>query len=557
MATDATFATNIDLSLNELRNARFQALATPPSPSEARVYYDTVLKKLRYYDGSGWVNAEQVGFGAITSPAVFGQANANGSASTAARSDHSHALPSHDDGAHAAVKLSALAAPAANVPMAGYKLTGLGAATANGDAVRWEQVNGVYLPLGGGSISGLLTLLADLIVEDELVIRGSGNPANGGGGSIRAGGSTYTLVLKPRNGDATYADAAELYYDAVAQRWVVESALRVENPLVVTNTLTVAGKVMGVATGTAATDAVNKSQLDAVSTVASNALPKAGGTMSGAIAMGGNKITGLADGTAASDAVSKQQLDAAVTAAQMGLNVKASARVYSTGIGIGTYNSTGGASGRGQITAAPNTMDGVTLVAGDRILVGSGSTSGIWSVTTVGTGSNGVWDRATDFDSDAEVTANAFVFIAEGTTYADTGWVLTTNNPITIGGASGTSLTWSQFSGPGSIVAGQGLFQSGNAISVGDGLGISCTADTVAIDTAVVARKYSATLSTSATSYTVTHNLGTRDVQVTVRQNSSPYGMVITAWEATDANTVTVYFATAPAANTYRVTVIG
>ena len=85
---------------------------------------------------------------------------------------------------------------------------------------------------------------------------------------------------------------------------VVESALRVENPLVVTNTLTVAGKVMGVATGTAATDAVNKSQLDAVSTVASNALPKAGGTMSGAIAMGGNKITGLADGTAASDAVS-------------------------------------------------------------------------------------------------------------------------------------------------------------------------------------------------------------------------------------------------------------
>ena len=75
-------------------------------------------------------------------------------------------------------------------------------------------------------------------------------------------------------------------------------------------------------------------------------------------------------------------------------------------------------------------------------------------MTTVGTGSNGVWDRATDFDSDAEVTANAFVFIEEGNTYADTAWVLTTNNPITIGGSSGTSLTWAQFR-PGAWSAGQ------------------------------------------------------------------------------------------------------
>lgn len=557
MATDVKYGANLDLNNLELRNAKAQMLASAPAAIEGKFYYNTTTKQLEYYNGTGWIGAGSTTYGPITSPAVFGQSNANGSAGTAARSDHSHALPAHDAAAHSAIKLSDLAAPAANVPMAGYKLTGLGAATANGDAVRWEQVNGVYLPLGGGSISGLLTLLADLIVEDELVIRGSGNPANGGGGSIRAGGSTYTLVLRPRNGDATYADAAELYYDAVAQRWVVESALRVENPLVVTNTLTVAGKVMGVATGTAATDAVNKSQLDAVSTVASNALPKAGGTMSGAIAMGGNKITGLADGTAASDAVSKQQLDAAVAAAQIGLDVKVSARVGSTGMGIGTYTATAGASGRGQITAAPNTIDGVTLAVGNRILVGSGEKSGIWTVTTVGTGSNGVWDRATDFDSDAEVTANAFVFIEEGNTYADTAWVLTTNNPITIGGSSGTSLTWAQFAGPGAWSAGQGISIFGSAIAVNPGAGLTLDGSLVTIDTAVVPRKYAATLSTSATSYVVTHNLGTRDVQVQVTEASSPYGTVVTAWEATSANTITVYFATAPSANQYRVSVMG
>ena len=46
--------------------------------------------------------------------------------------------------------------------------------------------------------------------------------------------------------------------------------------------------------------------------------------------------------------------------------------VGSTGMGIGTYTATAGASGRGQITAAPNTIDGVTLAVGNRILVGSG-----------------------------------------------------------------------------------------------------------------------------------------------------------------------------------------
>jgi hypothetical protein len=125
--------------------------------------------------------------------------------------------------------------------------------------------------------------------------------------------------------------------------------------------------------------------------------------------------------------------------------------VRTTTANVGTYTATAGASTRGQITGAPNVLDGVTLIATNRILVKNstnGAANGIYVVTTAGTGANGVWDRATDFDADTEVTANAFMFIEEGTTLADT-WVLTTNDSITVGGAAGTAMTFTQFAGAG------------------------------------------------------------------------------------------------------------
>lgn len=158
-----------------------------------------------------------------------------------------------------------------------------------------------------------------------------------------------------------------------------------------------------------------------------------------------------------------------------GLDVKESVRIASTADIAGTYNSTGGTSGRGQFTAMSNAnIDGVALAQGDRILLkdqtGSAAENGIWVITTLGTGSNGVWDRATDFDEDDEVTSGAFTFVEEGSTNGDTGWVLTTNDPITIGGASGTSLTFAQFSGAGTYTAGAGLQLDGSEFNVYGGL---------------------------------------------------------------------------------------
>jgi hypothetical protein len=72
-----------------------------------------------------------------------------------------------------------------------------------------------------------------------------------------------------------------------------------------------------------------------------------------------------------------------------------------------------------------------------------------------------------------------------------------------------------------------------------------------------VTRKYKQTLSTSATSYTVTHNLNTQDVVVQIYEVASPYQQVFTDVEHTSANVVTIKFAAAPTAGEYRVVVIG
>lgn len=275
------------------------------------------------------------------------------------------------------------------------------------------------------------------------------------------------------------------------------------------------------------------------------------------VAYGGFKITGLAAGTAATDAVNKGQLDAA----SAGLDVKQSVRAASTANVVVTYTAAGGASARGQITVAPNTLDGVALAVNDRILLkdqSTGAQNGIWVVTTLGTGANGVWDRAADFDADAEVTSGAFTFVEEGTLNDNTGWVLATNNPITIGGAGGTTLVWAQFSGVGALVAGAGLTKTGSTIDVVGGNGITVAADLVSVDPAVVVRKWAGSFGDgSALFYVLTHNLNTLDVTVEVYDNTTPFAKLETDVEHTSVNTITVRMAVAPTTNQYRAVVHG
>ena len=121
-----------------------------------------------------------------------------------------------------------------------------------------------------------------------------------------------------------------------------------------------------------------------------------------------------------------------------------------------------------QLTGTGQTVDGYNVVLGDRILVKDHTTSaynGVYTVTTVGTGSNGVWTRAVDFDNSptGEISAGDYCFVGLGTTNGKTGFVQTTSGPIIVGTSS---ITFTQFTAANTYVAGTGISISGNNISI-------------------------------------------------------------------------------------------
>ena len=175
-----------------------------------------------------------------------------------------------------------------------------------------------------------------------------------------------------------------------------------------------------------------------------------------------------------------------VDSARSGLDVKQSVRVATTA-----------AINLSSDLEAGDVVDGVTLVAGDRVLVknqGTASENGIYVAVA---SSAGAASRATDADSNTEVTSGMFTFVAEGTVNADSGWVLSTNDTITLGT---TALTFAQFSGAGQITAGAGLTKSGNTIdAVGTADRITVNADSIDIASTYAGQSTITTLGTITT----------------------------------------------------------
>ena len=197
-------------------------------------------------------------------------------------------------------------------------------------------------------------------------------------------------------------------------------------------------------------------------------LATAGGTMTGAIAMGTSKITGLGTPTDAADAATKSYVDEIA----QGLHVHAASYAATTANLNATYSN--GTSGVGATltnagTQAAFATDGTTPSINSRILVKNQTTSaqnGIYTLTTVGDGSsNWVLTRATDFDSAVEIAGGDFTFVDNGTTLANTGWVHV--DELTIVGTD--DVVWQQFSGAGTFVAGTGLTLTGNSFSINTG----------------------------------------------------------------------------------------
>jgi hypothetical protein len=178
-----------------------------------------------------------------------------------------------------------------------------------------------------------------------------------------------------------------------------------------------------------------------------------------------SRIVGVATPVNATDAANRAYVDNAVT----GLTFKDAVHL----LAVSNVDLTG--------STATLVIDGHSALTdthgnGYRILLKGQSTSsdnGIYVYSDNGTTYE--LTRSADADTATELKG-ASVFVLEGTTYAQTGWVQTNHYITTFSGQ-----TWVQFSGSGAYVAGSGLVLTGTTFDVGAGAGISVTADAVAL----------------------------------------------------------------------------
>jgi hypothetical protein len=169
-------------------------------------------------------------------------------------------------------------------------------------------------------------------------------------------------------------------------------------------------------------------------------------TMGDDLVMNGNQISGLGEPTQATHAATKGYVDSVAE----GLHVHASAAAATTA----NINLTSG----GLLV-----VDGVQLVADDRVLVRAQTApaqNGIYLAKS------GAWVRAADYDSPAEIQGGDFTFVTGGTLYNSSGWVQT--DAVTTLGTD--PIVFTQFSGAGTYVAGNGLSLTGTSFSIDENI---------------------------------------------------------------------------------------
>jgi hypothetical protein len=248
------------------------------------------------------------------------------------------------------------------------------------------------------------------------------------------------------------------------------------------------------------------------------------------------RAVGLLDPVAAQDAATKAYVDNAIE----GLAWKDSARV---------------ATQANVNLASPGaSVDGVTMAIGDRVLVAAQTTASengiyVWNGAAV------AMTRAVDASTFPELE-QAITTVEEGTS-AGVSYRQTAVN----GTLGSTSVAWTVF-GQASAAASTGT-AGVIALATQSEVDAGAVTNKAVVPSTLAAsvwakKKFSANYGDgSQTQYTITHNLGTRDVQVVVYRNSTPWDEVLVDVERDTVNTVVIRHAGAPALNSYRVVVIG
>lgn len=492
------FLVSIDLNKNELQNAVIQNLGTAPSsPSAGQIYFNTGDNEIYYYDGSSWVSVLN------ESEVLYGTFSARPAAGTAGRLYFAtdQQIMYFDDGATWS-QVSNFGSVTAQ--------TSYGASSGNGSSNNYARADHTH---GTPSLTNT--------TPQALTVGGSGAVGTG-----TAPAREDHVHAMPSFGNVT----AQTTFGAASGNGSSTSIARNDH-------------THGTPThDNAAHSAINLSAL---------AAPAAD------VSFANYKLTNLATPTNASDAATKGYVDGVAE----GLHIHASVVAATTANLVATYSN--GTSGVGATltnndTQAALVLDGVTVSVSDRVLIKNQTTAsqnGIYTVTDTGSVStNWVLTRATDFDTSAEIQGGDFVFVTGGSTYDNTGWVQTSTG-VTVGSSA---IVWQQFSGAGTYTASNGVQLVGSNFSgvvVANG-GLAVGASGFELDTAIAVRKYAANVGDGTnTSYTISHNLGTRDVIVSVYDNSSPYAEVICDVQHTSTTAITLLFSVAPTSNQYRVVV--
>ncbi len=573
------FVTGINLNKNELQNARIQNLSSAPSsPVAGQIYFDTTTNVLYFYNGTEWVPAS--GSTEVIQD-VIGSSVSGGTGLTATYNDTSGITT---------LDLDNTAVTAGN-----YGTTAAKTASFTVDAQgRLTAASEQDIQIATSQVTDLAEFIDDTVGDSVagLIKEGEGIDV-----TYNDGAGTLTIAAE----DATSSNKGIASFDStdftVASGAVTLNVDRIED---ITANLIVDGTGLdklyndGAGTLTLSIDSTVTTN-DGTQTLTNKTLG-AGNSLSSDLNANSNKITNLAAPTNAGDAANKAYVDGVAE----GLHIHAASYAATTANLNATYSN--GTSGVGATltnagTQAAFTTDGVSPALNARILVKSQTNTfenGIYVLSTIGDGStNWVLTRATDFDTGVEMAGGDFTFVDHGTTLANTGWVMV--DEVTTVGTD--PVVFQQFSGAGVFLAGDGLTLTGSTFSVdvtptsgnasltntggavevkvntsdglevtasglgiNNGTGLTFSGGALVFDTAngYGTRKLAFAVGNgSATSYTVTHSLATRDVSVHVYENASPYAQVEADVEHTDSNSLTIKFATAPTSDQYRVVVVG
>lgn len=278
--------------------------------------------------------------------------------------------------------------------------------------------------------SGTLTLVGDISIDGELVSRGSGQSSFAGevrvpdlrlhsGGAIFSDYNNNYFIKDHANGHITLsATGGDLYLG-----YLNTTKVRLERNLYTNGGATIVAST----NGTLYYQGQNTDE---------RYVNSAGDTMTGFLTL-------HADPTQPLHAVTKQYVDAV----KQSLDIKDSVRATTTeNIDL----TIGGAL----------VIDGVTTVVGDRVLVKDqtdATQNGIYIVQS------GAWTRAEDMDETADISSGAFTFVEEGTKGANMGYTLVSDGVITLGT---TPMNFTQFSGAGQVIAGTGIYKTGNELGL-------------------------------------------------------------------------------------------